>query len=272
MTEFGLIGYYGMYLLGTVLMFTVSLCTFKKYDLKRSQAFVFTLIALVGGLTGTVIMGNIYTATLRAVGILGNSNMAIYGALMFVPILIILVCLISSQPWRRILDMLAPAGLIFTACAKLGCLFLGCCPGIECSFGVYNYQHDAVMFPSAIFEAVTMFIIIFMCIRYGTKSKKYIPGTVYPIMVGSYAITRFFWEFLRYYPSDEARYVIFGVLSFWQFCSVITLALSIVWLVGIKQDWFQKAKAYIELKQFEKAEAERKVRAEKRKNKKKKRK
>ena len=271
MMNFNLVGYYGMYLVGAILMFTVSFATYKKYALKLWQATVFTVIALVGGLAGTVVMGKIFTAVLRANGLWGNSNMAIYGAVMFTPVILIIAALISRQPWKRIVDMVAPSGVIFTACAKLGCMFIGCCAGIECSFGVYSSRHGTKVFPSPVFEFITMLIIIAVAFWYAFKSDKFVSGTVYPVVGILYGSTRFFWEFLRHYDNEIERHIIMN-MTLWQFCSIIVVAVCTVWLLCLRQDWPAKAAGYIEARKLAKAEAERKAKAEKRKNKKKKRK
>ncbi len=231
-----LYGYYGMYLLGAILMFSVSFATYRKHSLKLWQAAVFTVIALVGGLSGTVLMGKIFTAVLRANGLVGQSNMAIYGAVMFTPIILVLACLILRQPWKKILDMIAPSGIIFTACAKMGCMFIGCCAGIECSFGIYSARHKTNVFPSPVFEFITMIIIIVIGFWYVYKSGKHVEGTVYPIMGILYGGTRFFWEFLRHYDNAIERHIVFG-MTLWQFCSIITVAVCVVWLLWLKQDW-----------------------------------
>ncbi len=268
MSGYNLIGYYAMYLVGTILMFTVSFLTYKKYELKLWQAIVFTIVALAGGLTGTVVMGDIYGKVLAANGIAGSSGMAIYGAVMFTPIILLITCLIFRQPWKKIIDMIAPSGIIFTACAKLGCLFAGCCSGIECSFGIYSNVHKAKMFPSPIFEFITMLIIIVIGFRYAFKSKKFVSGTVYPVMGILYGSTRFFWEFLRFYTRDIERHIVMG-MTLWQFCSVITVTISVIWLIYLNKD---KIRAFIEQKKAEKAEEERKARALEKRNKKRKKK
>lgn len=212
-------------------------------------------------------MGDIFTRVLRANGLFGESNMAIYGAVMFTPIILLIACLIFRQPWKRIIDMIAPSGIIFTACAKLGCMFIGCCTGIECSFGVYSYRYETRVFPSPVFEFITMLIIIVIGFRYAFKSKKFVSGTVYPVMGILYGGTRFFWEFLRHYDHEIERHIVMG-MTLWQFCSVITVTVSVIWLLLLNKD---KIQGFIEQKKAEKAEEERKARAlEKRMNPKKK--
>lgn len=233
------IGYYGMYFVGLILMFTVSLCTYKKYKLKKSTALIFTAIALVGGLAGTVVMGSIASAVAATVGVSGGSKIAIYGAVMFTPLILLAAALISKQPWREILDLMAPSGLIFTACAKLGCVFSGCCPGIPCSFGVFNPWHNQTMFPSQILEFITMLIIIAICFLYAFRSKKFTSGTLYPFAAIIYASTRFIWEYFRFYTLEAERHIMFGVMTFWQFCCLLTIAVSVIWLVVMKSEWYR---------------------------------
>ncbi len=257
-----------MYIIGTVAMLVVSLCVRKKLKLRIWNTLLFTLVAFLSDGLGAFLMGKVYTAVVAALGGDGASNYSIYGAVFLTPVLIILSARVIKQPWRQIIDMVALSEMFARAFGKLGCFFFGCCWGFECDYGVYNYLQKMNMFPSPIFEFATMLIIIVIGFLFLYKSKRYVPGCLYPIMSLLYGGTRFFWEFTRYYTLEAEKHMILG-MSLWQVCSVITVVLSIVWLVGIKKDWLNKAKAYVEAKQLEKAEAERKARAEKRKNKKK---
>lgn len=269
MEEWNIYAYWGMYAVGTFAMFLTSLFTYKKFRINSLQAYIFTVIAFFGDWLGAFIMGKVYELALASIGVTKPSSYAIYGAVFVMPVVVMLFAVIAKQPWRKILDMVAMSELFARAFGKLGCLFIGCCAGVECNFGIYNFRHETTMFPSQIFEFITMLIIIVAGFCFAFRSKKYVPGSLYPLTALLYGGTRFFWEFTRYYTYEAERYLILG-MSLWQFCSLITVMLSIVWLVGIKKDWLRKAKAYIEVKQIEKVEAERKARAEKRKNKNKK--
>lgn len=257
-----------MYIIGTAAMVIVSLCVRKRLGLKIWNSLLFTVVAFLSDGLGAFLMGKVYTAVVASLGGDGVSNYAIYGAVFLTPVLVMLSARVINQPWRQILDMVALGEMFARAFGKTGCIFFGCCWGFECDYGMYNYLQQKNMFPSPIFEAATMLIIIFVGFMILYKSKSYTPGCLYPIMSLLYAGTRFFWEFTRYYTSEAEKHLIMG-MSLWQVCSIITVALSVLWLVGIKQDWLGKAKAYVEVKQAEKAEAERKARAEKRRNKKK---
>ncbi len=260
-----------MYILGAAAMIIVSLCVRKKLKLSIWNSLLFTVVAFLSDGLGAFLMGKVYTAVVALLGGDGVSNYSIYGAVFLTPVLVMLSARVINQPWRRILDMVALSEMFARTFGKLGCVFFGCCWGFECDYGLYNYLQQTKMFPSPIFEAATMLIIILAGFLVLYKSKKYVPGCLYPLMSLIYGFTRFFWEFTRYYTLEAEKHLIFG-MSLWQVCSIITVVLSILWLVGIKKDWLGKAKTYVQLRQEEKAEAERKARAEKRKNKKKKRK
>lgn len=263
-----------MYIIGAASMLIISLCVRKKLRLNIWNTLLFTVVAFLSDGLGAFLMGKVYTAVVAALGGDRVANYSIYGAVFLTPVLIMLSARVINQPWREIMDMVALSEMSARAFGKLGCIFFGCCWGIECDFGAYNYLFKMNMFPSPVFEFGTMVLIIIAGFLFLYKGKRYVPGSLYPIMSLLYGSTRFFWEIFRYYESEAERHLFLG-MSLWQVCSVITVALAIVWLVGIKKDWLGKAtakvNAYVEAKRFEKEEAERKARAEKRKNKKKKR-
>lgn len=244
-------------------MFIVSSRIYKKLGLKRYHVFLFTLAAFLSDGLGAFLMGKIYTALVAAVGGEGESNFSIYGAVFLMPVIVALSAKIIKQPWRRILDMVAPGEMIARMLAKLGCLWSGCCWGFMWEYGIYNRSYKTKMFPSPLVEAIVMLIIILVAFRYIYKSKKYKPGAVYPLMTLLYASTRFILEFTRYYRPDQYELFILGMTP-WQVCSIIAVAMSILWLLAIKNNRLGKAKAYIEQKKAEKVEKERKARAEER--------
>ncbi len=224
--------YYSMYLVGFAIMMIINLKTYKKYELKKFITVIITLITYVAGVCGAMIMGDLYTVVTEKFGAEG-SGVAIFGAVLFTPIFMTVVSLLLGQPWRKVMDLLAPGIFIILACAKFGCFMAGCCPGRECSFGVYNPKYEMTMFPSQLFESITMAFVVGFCFWYIFKCKKNISGSVYPVTAAVYSVTRFAWEFMRYYPNDELRHVMFG-LTFWQFWCVMIILISIAWILLLK--------------------------------------
>ena len=226
--------YYGMYLVGFAIMMIVNIRTYKRYEISKKTAVIFTLITYAAGVCGAMIMGGWYTAAVAKYDA-GSSNVAIFGAVIFTPIFMTAVSLLAGKSWRRIMDLLAPGIFIILTCAKFGCFLAGCCPGRECSFGVYNPILEMTVFPSQLFESITMCFVVAFCFLYAVKCKKCIAGSVYPVTAAVYSVTRFCWEFMRYYSSEEVRHIMFG-LTFWQFWCLVTIAVSCIWIALLKWD------------------------------------
>ncbi len=154
---------------------------------------------------------------------------------MFTPIFMTVVALLLGQSWRKVMDMLAPGIFIILACAKFGCFLAGCCPGRECSFGIYNPKLELTVFPSQLFESITMAFVVAFCFWYAFRFKKCRSGSVYPVTAAVYSVTRFFWEFMRYYKYEEMRHIMFG-MTFWQFWCVVVIILSVLWIALLKSE------------------------------------
>lgn len=248
--------YYATYLIGFIIMMVINLKTYKKYELTKKTAVGFTLITYIAGVCGAMIMGDMYTAAIAKYDG-GYSNVAIFGAVFFTPIFMSIVTLVACKPWRKIMDLLAPGIFIILTCAKFGCFLNACCPGRECSFGVYNPSLEMTVFPSQLFEAITMCFVVAFCFIYAFKCKKCISGSVYPVTAAVYSVTRFCWEFMRYYKTEEIRHIMFG-LTFWQFWCVIVIVLSVIWVILLKNKSFitleNKYETYAEKKSSDRAD------------------
>lgn len=252
--------YYGMYLVGFAIMMVVNLKTYKKYGLSKISAVIFTLITYAAGVCGAMIMGDVYTGVVAQFELVG-SRVAIFGAVFFTPLFMIAAALLSGKSWRGIMDLLAPGIFIILTCAKFGCFLEGCCPGRECSFGIYNPKLELTVFPSQLFESITMCFVVAFCFWYAFRCKKYIPGSVYPVTAAVYSITRFCWEFMRYYEVEDLRHIMFG-LTFWQFWCVVIIVLSCLWiallksskLAGLEEKYYQLVESVytLVLQEFEK--------------------
>jgi prolipoprotein diacylglyceryltransferase len=251
-----------MYVVGFAIMMVINLKTHKKYRLTTKNTIIITLITYVAGVTGALIMGHAYTALMTAKGFTVDSNVAIFGAVVFTPLFMTVASLILKQDWRRVIDMLAPGIFIILACAKFGCFCSGCCHGIECSFGVMSPVIHVTVFPIQIVEVFFMCFIIAFSFWYALKSKHYVKGAVYPATTILYCFMRFFAEFLRYYEKPEQRDILFN-MTFWQLCCVGVAITCAVWLIIVNS---KKVKALdfakTEKEAEEDAEAEKQARRE----------
>lgn len=228
------IAYKAMYIIGFAIMMILNLKFHKKYSISRKNGVIITLITYFSGVYGAMIMADWYNSVVESFGVDG-STVAIFGAVVFTPIIMSVVALVLGQSWRNVMDMLAPGIFIILACAKFGCFMAGCCPGRECSFGIYNPELELTVFPSQLFESITMAVVVLICFVYGFKYKKCIPGSVYPVTAAIYSVTRFCWEYMRYYEYEEMRHIVLG-MSFWQFWCIAVIILSVAWILLLRSE------------------------------------
>lgn len=229
-------------LFGAFFMFFVHWRTHKKYGIGTLYAFIFSWVVLFANLLASLAAGKVYDAIIKALFDAPDSNYAVYGIVILTPLFVILYALVTRKPWKELSDMYAPAGMLFLAFAKLNCAYFGCCPGIECSFGVYNKAFDTVMFPSQIFEAITIFAIAAVLLLYAYKSDHFVSGSLAPLGMMLYSFTRFFWEFLRYYMNPAERHCVFG-LTIWQFVSILVCIGSTIWFTALYPEWLHDIKS-----------------------------
>lgn len=218
-----------MYVVGFALMMVINLKTNKRYRLKTPVTVGITLITYVAGVVGAMIMSKIYSVVMVAHGFNEPASVAIMGAVYFTPLFMSIIAVILKQDWRRVLDMLAPGIFVILAFAKLGCFLHGCCHGVECSVGINYIGSDMTVFPIQIVEVALMCLVIAFCFWYALKSSRYVKGAVYPATAIIYCFIRFFIEFFRYYEHEAQRHIVFG-MTLWQFCCVLFIIFSIVWL------------------------------------------
>lgn len=234
--------YYAMYLVGFAIMMLVNLKTYKRYEISKKSAVVLTLITYFAGVYGAMVMGDMYSSIAVKYSE-GGSTVAIFGAVVFTPLIMIAVSLFALKPWRNVIDMLAPGIFIILTCAKFGCFMAGCCPGRECSFGVYNPKLELTVFPSQLFESITMCFVVAFCFWYALKKKNCIKGSVYPVTAAVYSVTRFLWEYMRYYANEEMRRVMLGV-TFWQFWCVVVIIASVIWVIVLRSEKIKSAELW----------------------------
>ena len=247
--------YYFMFVLGFIFLIWYNYNFYHVYNTSRKRALWYSLTFMYGML-GANIMGRIYTAICMAKNIDDNSRLAIFGAVLFAPVLILLTVLIEKWFLRKFakkdsakekpekkpkkntkeqlvrcrdtLDMLTPGLFITLAFGKIGCLYEGCCFGIACSWGVYSHKIDATVFPVQLFEAFASVLMLAVC-YFLKRTRFYRRGMAYPLTALLYCISRFCFEFLRHYI-PELRHLLFRI-TLWQGLCIFVIVSSIVSLI-----------------------------------------
>ncbi len=161
-------------------------------------------------------------------GRLIGTNANYFGLLYTVPFVLLIFCILMRiQPLRQI-DLVTPALPLALVFAKLACFCGGCCWGIECSFGLYNYRFTScrVEFPVQLVEA-GLALAIFVFLLFWRKKAK--PGTMFPTYLILYSATRFFSEFLRHEPN------VLWIFKTYQILCIIGVILGVVQLLLVRK-------------------------------------
>lgn len=222
-----------MYLVGIIGMFVICLLSRKKYKTNLPRAFVYTLVTFVFGVVGAMIMGKIFIASMSAASggeYIPDSNVCIFGALMFLPVFMIVLSLISGEKYRKLMDYMTPGIFFILACAKFGCLLAGCCYGVASEHGVYNHNLDYLVFPVQLYESLCTLVLVAVLIAIMCKRGKVRYGALYPVGTILYCCTRFVWEEFRNHDHVVEK-EFFLSLTYWQCWAIIAIIISLIWLI-----------------------------------------
>lgn len=116
--------------------------------------------------------------------------------------------------------------------AKIACFCWGCCSSFEMEHCFYfNYSTGRYEFPIQLLEAGVALLLFLFMLRYTKQNKK--TGTVFPIYLTLYSISRFLTEFLR---ADLPN--ILGPFDAYQIMSIIFTAFGmlLLWIVNKYRD------------------------------------
>ncbi len=228
--------YYAMYIIGFAIMMVYSILNCKKYYVSRPRAVIYTLLTYVYGVGGAMIMGRIYSTVAAAKGSGDISKVAIFGAVIFTPIFLIISMILENLgrrlmkrdkiSMRDTMDLLTPGIFIILTCAKFGCALIGCCHGIGSSFGIYHPDLHMYVFPVQICEVVSMMLMLCLVSQLESHGKLS-RGEKYIVTAGIYSVIRFIWEFFRYYDVPEMRHYQLG-MTYWQSICIPVLCCMII--------------------------------------------
>lgn len=184
---------------GFVAVFLCAWFTCKNYKIPRGKALLFIVLVY------TISVIWMFFQCWVENGFKGWGGNNIVRTFVWIPAAVWIVGKIMKVDWLRGCDFVAPCVPLVQGVAHWGCLFVGCCHGYSCSWGVYNPLLEDNVFPSPALEA-SVALIIFAVICVYEKKRDYKPnGLAYPLMLMMFGYSRFFLEFLR-----DNRKVVFG--------------------------------------------------------------
>lgn len=184
--------YWGCYILGFVTIFVFNTFYGKRFDIKKGKALLATVLSYVLIFAWAFVLA--WVESLFSDW--GHHNaVRVY---IWMPALLFVLSKPMAIDWKKLCDFIAPSACIVYGIARLGCLFPGCCYGIQVewgSWGIYSQEAQGLVFPVQFCEAVTALVLAGICV-YWNKRKKYVADSrTYFIMLIPYGLSRFIWEF-----------------------------------------------------------------------------
>lgn len=125
----------------------------------------------------------------------GGNN--IVRTFVWIPLVALLVSRLMKIDWLKCCDFVAPCVPMVQAVSHWGCIFVGCCHGYPCEWGIYNPAYQERQFPTQPLEALTALAIVMIVLQYEKKHDYRADGRAYSLMLMLFGYSRFLLEFLR---------------------------------------------------------------------------
>ena len=215
------------FLFGVIYLFAVR----KKHGMTAKDTVSSSFFGLFVSLFSASLMAFLYNKIiLFASGgeIYAASRLRLFGILLFSPFIIKGMYAMAKKNADTPLDLHAVGTAITLGFAKIGCFSYGCCYGIPFAHGIVNRLTGQTVFPVQLAEAACCFVLaaVLVWLAHSGKCK----GFLFPITQIAYSVPRFFLEFLRHYDYAVEGDILLQ-LSVWQWFSVLTTLIGIVWIV-----------------------------------------
>lgn len=205
----------------------------KRFGYTKAQAAKYSALTLAFGLFAAYLTAVLKRAMLSyAMGspYMDTENLRNYGIPIFLPILMLIFCLIFRDDFRKVSDYIAPCVYSVMTCVKLGCTFWGCCYSHESDHGIWSEVAGYKTFPVQPLDALTSFIIVLICLYLLRKLHDDHPGYVYPIGGVLFALTKSFWETFRVHDSEFERNYLDTGWTLWQFWLLALFIGCVIWI------------------------------------------
>ena len=162
----------------------------------------------------------------RDFGNLVGTGANYFGSLFAIPIAIYVTCAVILVDPIKNSDVYIMVAPVFLFIVKIACFCNGCCWGIPWEHGLYNHHpnHPGYQVPVQLLEALCALGIFIFFLWYRKKAK---PGTLLPLYIILYSVTRFPIEFL-----SEAHPAIVGPFNTYHFLCIAGVVYGlIIWFI-----------------------------------------
>lgn len=145
---------------------------------------------------------------------------AAFGAVLFMPVFMIPMGLLLKIPYKRVMDIYAPAQILEFSVVKIDCYMLGCCMG--------KYLPElGFQFPSQIADIVAGIGVVAVLLWIERRNPK---EHLYPWLMVIYGGTRFVLDWFRYVPKPWKWFLPTTII--W---SMVAVLIGVAWLLVLKK-------------------------------------
>ena len=205
----------------------------EKYNYSFRKALAYALVLIGTGMIELKLMGIIRTAVMTIVSsgeFSPKPSVRIFGAILFQPIVAFVLSRLTGDSFRRVIDSFAPETFLYFIVGKISCHLEGCCHGFPYEKGVESILYGGRVFPVQLCEAASTAVVVAILYLISKDKFKLRQGSLFPIGTIMYSVTRFFWEYFRYYDVVWEKEFFLG-MNFWQTFCIISIIVSVIWLV-----------------------------------------
>lgn len=168
-----------------------------------------------------------------------NGNANYYGSLTAWFVAITALAFVFKISPLKVHDLFAPALPLQLVFAKLACFFHGCCSSFEMAHSFYyNQANMRYEFPVQLVESIVALLLFFYLLSYKKKPRRV--GSVFPVYLTAYSVSRFLTEFLR---ADFPN--VLGPFDAYQIMSICFFVLGLV-LLWIVHKWGDRINSHYE--------------------------
>ncbi len=210
------------FLFGTLIVMHLG----KKFGISENKILILMCFAEIGVIIGGKILFlliNIHNLTwifekFGFFAIFTKTGFVFYGGLFGGVIAVLSFSKIYKISVYENLSLVLSVTPLIHAFGRIGCLFAGCCYGIEWTRWSAIFLHDAYRFPVQLLEAALNLVLFYLLQIFFTRKKE----IVISLYIGGYGMIRFFCEFFR---GDEGRGFI-GSLSVSAWISIMFIVMA----------------------------------------------
>lgn len=171
-------------------------CIWKRrsvFSLNRLQCILFTIMLTLCGIAGARLLFILENLDSLESALSGN-GVSFFGSVYLIPLVMPFIGKLLRLRAGQVHDLCAPCVAIMVGFIRIGCYMNDCCGGWVMYLGKYYFT-----WPTQIMECIGDFAISFWLLQL-EKQEKY-QGLLYPLLMISYSVLRFFVEFFRYSPN-----------------------------------------------------------------------